>query len=88
MSPKRYRTILEELELTQSQFGQLLGQNAVTGRRWATRGPPMPVSILLHFLEWGEVTPAKIEQARREIIAAYRSRGRSRSRKGRHPLRR
>jgi hypothetical protein len=82
---KKYRTVLEELELTQSQFAELLGLSAVTGRRWGKFGPPMPVAILLHFLEWGEVSPAQIKQAVSEIVAECKARPDGRKRAATKP---
>lgn len=47
MTPAEYRDHLARLNLTQEQAGEFFGGSKRTGQRWAKKGPPLPVAMLL-----------------------------------------
>lgn len=49
MSPKQYKTIIEQLGLSQERAGEWLGVSPRTGQNYAAKGPPEPVAKLLRL---------------------------------------
>lgn len=50
MTPKQYKTIIEQLGLSQERAGEWLGVSARTGQNYAAKGPPEPVAKLLRLM--------------------------------------
>jgi hypothetical protein len=50
MTPKQYKTIIEQLGLTQEGAGEWLGVSPRTGQNYAAKGPPEPVAKLLRLM--------------------------------------
>lgn len=58
MSPKRIKTIRKHLELTQRQFGAMLGKSASAVKRWEAGKHPMDVTtskLLTVFVQRGKL---------------------------------
>jgi hypothetical protein len=45
-----YLNAIKQLGLNQSEAGRFFGVHEVTGRRWASDGPPAPVAKMLRFM--------------------------------------
>jgi transcriptional regulator with XRE-family HTH domain len=62
MTPDKYRAAIKTLGLTQNQAGEFFGVNPVTGRRWASNGPPPAVAKLLRLMLALQFTPAYVDR--------------------------
>lgn len=47
MAPKSYRTRIEALGLSQEAAGEFFEKSARSGQRWASKGPPLAISMVL-----------------------------------------
>jgi hypothetical protein len=50
MTPEKYRSVIEQLGMTQEGAGEWLGVSARTGQNYAAKGPPEPVAKLLRLM--------------------------------------
>lgn len=61
MTPKQYKTIIEDLGLTQEGAGEWLGVSARTGQNYAAKGPPEPVAKLLRLMVRLKIKPEDVK---------------------------
>jgi hypothetical protein len=61
MTPTEYRAALKSLGLTQTGAAAFMGVHPVTGRRWASDGPPPPVAKFLRLMLVLKFTPAYVD---------------------------
>ena len=67
MTGPEYIAAIEQLGMNQSEAGLFFGAHPVTGRKWATAGPPEPVAMLLRTsirLQWTADYLAKVSKER------------------------
>lgn len=62
MTPDEYRAAISALGLTQNAAGQFFGVHEVTGRRWATQGPPAAVAKFLRLMLALKFTPEYVDR--------------------------
>lgn len=63
MTPDEYRSAIAALSLTQNEAGRFFGVHEVTGRRWATQGPPSAVAKFLRLMLALKFTPEYVDRA-------------------------
>jgi DNA-binding transcriptional regulator YiaG len=61
MTPKQYKTIIEQLGLSQERAGEWLGVSARTGQNYAAKGPPEPVAKLLRLMVRLKLNPEDVK---------------------------
>jgi hypothetical protein len=60
MTPKQYRTAIEQLGLSQEKAGLWLGVSRRTGQNYAAKGPPEAVAKLLRLVIKLELRPEDV----------------------------
>jgi hypothetical protein len=60
MTPKQYRSAIEQLGLSQERAGLWLGVSKRTGQNYAAKGPPEPVAKLLRLMLRLGLKPAEV----------------------------
>lgn len=61
MTPKQYKTIIDQLGLSQERAAEWLGVSARTGQNYAAKGPPEPVAKLLRLMVKLELKPEDVK---------------------------
>jgi DNA-binding transcriptional regulator YiaG len=61
MTPKQYKTIIEQLGMSQERAGGWLGVSPRTGQNYAAKGPPEPVAKLLRMMVRLKIDPGELK---------------------------
>lgn len=65
MGPDEYRAAIKMLGLSQNEAGRFFGVHVVTGRRWASEGPPAAVAKFLRLMLALQFTPEYVDRVTR-----------------------
>lgn len=62
MTPDEYRAAIKVLRLSQNAAARFFGVHEVTGRRWASEGPPAPAAKFLRLMLALQLTPEYVNK--------------------------